>query len=150
VGRQRFSVSPTQKKIVLFCCIGFHNTSFLQDLVIASLKSANINVSTQESDLVFCESLCDFLKQRKSIAVCLKDNTISCQSEGTYFQICELEHLDLPAQEFFVRSLCLLLAVCGKNVSNTIDNFELNEYGITSTIDQPEGKDEDLYDDAMF
>lgn len=126
----------TNEDITLFCSMTNLEQRKFFSIVRGALLSLGIKTTAQtEIDVEFSRNFAVFLKNHVNVCVCLDDNTCALRAGVAYFVIAELEGADRVSQEHFLRSLCTLISLCGKNVSNNLDNVLMNEYGI---INMPE------------
>lgn len=90
-----------------------------------------------QNDLIqenYFAEIISFLHNCSNVKVLLEKNRVSLQSIDRVLPIVQFEEIDSPSSNILCRSITLLLSVCGKNVTNNIDCFELNEYGISNTL----------------
>lgn len=133
-------------KVLAVKCLHHQSQSFLVctnlinqiecvTFVAACLQSYNKKVL--QNDLIHEDSFSDivaFLHNCVHVKVLLEKNRVSLQSVDRVLPIVNFGDIDSPSSNILCRSITLLLSVCGKNVTNNIDCFELNEYGISNTL----------------
>jgi hypothetical protein len=137
------------EQVVILCSISDVAIEKLLSIVAGCFDSIGIRINSNiKLDTTFCESLSYFLSTISNIQVCLDDNTISLRAESSYFEICTLGNNDRVANEYLLRSICILLAICNKNVSNNVDSILLNEYGVANKIEMP--KNEELHEEPLI
>ena len=81
----------------------------------------------------FCEydALLNFLNSHDSLTVVVQEDKISATSNQEEVLLFTTIGMNLASVHCLCRSCFLLLASAGKNVTNNIDCFSLNEYGIS-------------------
>lgn len=80
--------------------------------------------------------LLSFLERSTDIKVIHDSNFIAISNDIDTMQVVRYEEVDDPSSQILCRSMSLLLAICGKNVTNNLDCFELNEYGISKIFNK--------------
>lgn len=122
-----------QKPIVFLVSPSFYDKKRLLEIVCACLKSINKEVKTNIE--ISLEEVKEFsLKIFYSYLIEIKilDNSICCIMDNEVIKLLDVTEVDSSSKNIIARSLCILFAFCGKTVSNNIDNFIINDYGIYS------------------
>lgn len=132
----------TNQQRTLFCALGNVNIIRIAEIVHGCLLSCGLQSSTKLNiNEEFSENLSFFIQKSANLTISLDGNTISARTSENYHAIIELDNMDRASQEYFLRSLCVLIAACGKNVSNNVDELIVNEYGIINKADITENED---------
>lgn len=117
------------KPVVFLLAVSLFDTKRMIEVVKAGLESIHKNVKTDiEVDESNVEEIREFIRSANTVSVELVDNSIIFNSNGEKLNIFTTD-IDDSAKHFLVRSLCVFLAICGKTVSNNIENIRLNDYG---------------------
>lgn len=132
----------THQQCTLFCALGNVDITRIAEIVLGCLLSCGLQASTKLLiNQEFSQNLAFFIQKGANLTISLDKNTISAKTSEKYHAIIELDSIDRASQEYFLRSLCVLIAACGKNVSNNVDELIINEYGIINKVDNNDDED---------
>ena len=116
---------------------GYSNRTRLFEIVAGCLSSCSRSVTHKEEwDSTYIQYLSAFLQNNQTVTVHLENNVITLRNTSRCMFLCELDNVDDASQQSLARSICILLAMCGKVVSNNIDDVILNDYGIVNSFEE--------------
>lgn len=121
--------SVYSKPVVFLFAVSLLDTKRMIEVVKAGLESAQKNIVVNyDVDKSSVDEIREFIRSANTICVEHIDNSILISSNGEKLNIFTTD-IDDAAKHLLVRSLCVFLAICGKTVTNNIDNIKLNDYG---------------------
>jgi hypothetical protein len=97
----------------------------------ACLFAANKTVICEIKDFNKNSELRDFLRHGDFFELCIVDGAIIIKNSLLHYVVVEKKDITRCGIEILTRSMTLFIAACGKNVTSSIDCFELNDYGIS-------------------
>jgi len=122
------------KPFVFLVASSYFDTKRMVETVTACLRVAGKEVETSMSiSEEFVDRLAAHISQNDHLTVRLLTNSIVLVSDKLEFQVFDVTGVDRPAKEVLTRSFCLNLAFCGKIVTNNLDSYIVNDYGIVNT-----------------
>ena len=123
---------------VFLICPFITNKNRILEIVAACAASMDMESNYQESlDDNFISNLLDFICSTDKIFIKSQQNgQVLLISNSQEFTVLEDTGLGKIGTSIFVRSLCVLLAVCGKEVTNSYDSTKLNNQGCVSIYER--------------
>jgi len=127
--------------VVFLCSFSYANKSRLCEIVMGALSSIQIRCSCDfEYDFEFVDYMRTFIQSHHNIYVHIENNILSLRNNSKFLLLADLGDTDRASQFSLCRSLCILLAMCGKIVHNNLDDIVLNDYGITNSFERVENE----------
>jgi len=121
------------KPFVFLVASSYFDTKRMVEVVAACLKVAGKEVETPMNiSKEFVDRLAEHISQNDHLVVRLLENSIVLVSNRLEFQVFDVTGVDRPSKETLTRSFCLNLAFCGKIVTNNLDSYIVNDYGIVN------------------
>jgi len=121
--------SVYNKPLVFLIGVSLFDAKGMQEIVKAGLESIDKRVETDlDLDEQRVSVIRDFIFSHNNLSVDIFEEKIYLSSGNNRLEIFTMYAED-SSKYLFVRSLCVFLAICGKSVSNNIDEVELNDYG---------------------
>jgi len=125
--------TSSRPPFVLLLAVSYLDSKRMLEVVSGCLQLINKRVDTPlELDNSFIERFIEFMNENGSIVVQVEQSSIYVTQNGKALEIFKDDSLDSTATYILARSLCVLLAMTGKTVSNNFDKQTLNDYGCVS------------------
>lgn len=123
----------TSENFTFLVSPSYNNKVLLLNIVAAVLISNNFDIESSEKyNNDFVSNLSCFLEENNNIKVCLESDIICLRTDDKFTELMNVQNTEKVAKQVLLRSLCILLAMVGKNVTNNMDNLALNDYGVTN------------------
>lgn len=121
--------------IVFLCSFAYSDRIRLCEIAMGALSSMKIKCFCEfQYDTEFVDFMRTFIQSNMHISVYMENNILSLRNNSKFLLLADLGETDLASQQSLCRSLCILLAMCGKVVSNNLDEVVLNDYGICNSF----------------